>query len=1139
MSADLSGVTEEPPGFETLLAAIRTRRAAGVRRIGRLFGPARLAVVAAWARESPKPLVFLTANNQDLLTSAADLEVLLAALGATRPVLRLPGPAVNPYAEVAPHAEVVALRATALSALAGAAPEVPPLVIASAAGALCRTAAPDRLRQAEIRVRQGMDASPAGIAAQLTASGYRYEDPVSGPGDFARRGGIVDFFPVNRDLPVRVEFGFEGIEGIREFEVETQRGGDHLAQPEAVAAPPSWEWIAADLEQGPHPAFRVPGSPGFESGIGDYLEGAELLLDEPDRFWEAAEAETARVVDARLAAKEFRARAAAPPEALLIGLEDLRRRLEEPPPHGAVELRELETSAPDAADNRDLPARPTDSFRNRTGEFLEVLRQPGDPRRSVHVFVPGTGAAERFATRAREAGARIQDSGEAPGIPAPDATPGALPAAPRVFVHAGRLSAGFEVPDLHLQVISGAAMVAAPPRAPRRRSGSGSFLSDFRDLKPGDPVVHTDHGVGRFVRMTRLGEGESAPELVEIHYAKGGKLFLPVDRLDLLEKYTAGSAAGAPPLDRLGGTSWIRRRKRVAKAMRDIAGELIRLYAERRRVAGYAFSRDIPGMEEFEDTFEWTETDDQARAIRDVFEDMEADAPMDRLLAGDVGFGKTEVALRAAFKAAMDGKQVAVLVPTTVLAAQHARVFEQRFAPFPIRVALLSRFRTPKRQKEVVAGIRNGTVDIVIGTHRLLSKDVGFRDLGLLIVDEEQRFGVSAKERLKAMAPQVDHLAMTATPIPRTLNMSLSGIRDMSVIETAPRDRMAIQTHVLPFEAERIAEAIRHELAREGQVYFVHNRVRSLPAMEKLLHNLVPEARILIAHGQMREATLERTLIRFQDHEADILLTTTIIENGIDLPRVNTLLVNRADAFGLAQLYQIRGRVGRSSRRAYAYLLVPQGAPLSGTAQPRLAALREFSELGAGFRIAALDMELRGAGNLLGAAQHGHLEAVGFDLYYRLLEEAVAEARGDRPRSRCTMNLRFQFRIPGRWLEDVRRRMWLYKRCSSAADLDTLDRLRDEVRDRFGALPAEVELLFQHVRLRIRAEALGYTAVSREGDSLRFESESKDRSFRSPLAPGAGPAEVLGSLQMALSALEAVALSREGNAPEDRRVNPS
>lgn len=1107
----------DAPGFEALLEAVRERRAAGAKAIGRLFGPARLALAAAWARLSPHPVVLLLARDAELLPAAGDLEVLLRTLGGSRPVFRLPGLAANPYAAVAPHSEVLALRGQALAALAAG---ETPLVIASAAGALCRTAAPDRLRTAVVRIRRGAEEAPLRLAERLTAAGHRHEDPVNAPGDFARRGGILDLFPVDRDLPLRVEVGFDGIEGIREFEVETQRSGDHLGRPEEIFVPPAWEWIGAVAGEGPHPAFRLPGTPGFESGLSDYLGDAEVLLAEPERFHEAATAEVRRIVEARLSARESAARGAAPPEQLVVDPNGLRERLAGSPPVGSVELRELE------AGDGDLPARPADSFRNRVAAFLDALSRSGPPRRSVHVFVPGAGAANRFAARAAAAGARVSGSESSSGGP----TSGAAPRPPRVFVHTGRLSSGFEMPTLDLEVISGAAMVAAPPRIPRRRAGARSFRSDFRDLKPGDPVVHTDHGVGRFVRMTRLGDGADAPELVEIRYAAGGKLYLPVERLDLLEKYGAGSQAGAPPLDRLGGTSWARRRTRVAKAMRDIAGELTRLYAERRRIEGYAFSRETPGMDEFEDGFEWDETEDQARAIREVFDDMESDAPMDRLLAGDVGFGKTEVALRAAFKAAMEGKQVAVLVPTTVLAAQHARVFEQRFDPFPIRVEMLSRFRTPKQQKQVVAGLEDGTVDIVIGTHRLLSKDVRFRDLGLLIVDEEQRFGVSAKERLKRMATRVDHLAMTATPIPRTLNMSLSGIRDMSVIETAPRDRMAIQTHVLPFDPDRIAEAIEHELAREGQVYFVHDRVRSLDAMENLLLRLVPEARVLIAHGQMRETALERTLVRFQAYEADILLSTTIIENGIDLPRVNTLIVNRADAFGLAQLYQIRGRVGRSSRRAYAYLLVPEGAPLSENAQPRLAALREFSELGAGFRVAALDMELRGAGNLLGAAQHGHLEAVGFDLYYRLLEEAVAEARGEAPRAPCAMNLRFQLRIPESYLDDMRRRMWLYKRCSAVSDLDGIRRLRAEVRDRFGPPPPEVGLLFEHVRLRVRAQQLGYTAVSREGNALRFEAEAEERGFRAPLAAGAGPDEVLASLSRALSAVEA-AFGRERDAP--------
>ncbi len=446
MSPEAAAGVRAVAGFETLLAAVRARREAGVRRIGRLFGPARLAVAAAWARESDRPLVFLTAHDRDLLTAAADLEVLLAALGESRPVLRLPGFAVNPYAGVAPHAEVLALRATALSVLARRETGNPPLVLASAAGALARTAGPDRLREAAIHIRRGTDAAPAGIAAQLTAAGYRYEDPVSGPGDFARRGGIVDFFPVDRELPVRIEFGFDGIESIREFEVDTQRAGDHLERPEAVSVPPSWEWIGAELDEGPHPAFRFPGSPGFDSGLDAYLEGAEVVLEEPDRFWEAAEAETARVVDARLAAREFRARASAPPEALLTPIEALRQWLERPPPAGAVELRELEAAGPAAAGSQDLPARPTDSFRGRTGEFLRSLQAAGDPRRTVHVFVPGGPAAERFASRAREAGARVRNAGNGAGGSIPEETPGALPAPPRVFekysgMWIGRISA--------------------------------------------------------------------------------------------------------------------------------------------------------------------------------------------------------------------------------------------------------------------------------------------------------------------------------------------------------------------------------------------------------------------------------------------------------------------------------------------------------------------------------------------------------------------------------------------------------------------------------------------------------------------------------------------------------------------------
>lgn len=1130
-----------PPGFEALFDAVARRREAGVREVVRLSGPARLAVAAAWAALGDRPLALFLPGDPELLPASTDLETLLRAFGASRPVLRLPGAAVNPYGGGSPHPEALALRAEALASLAsgGADGAPPPVVAASAAGALARTAAPGRIAGAAVRLARGGSGSPIEVARRLADAGYRHENPVGSPGDFARRGGILDVFPVRRKLPVRVEFAFDEVEDLREFEVDTQRSGDHLERPAELRIPPAWEWIGANPPAGPeepHPAFSSPGKAGFRSGLAEYLEGADLLLADPERFREAAEGETLRIVESHSSAGRRRPVGAAAPEELLSDHEELLERLDRRPPVGAVRLRALDPPArprraPEGAFSaEEIASRPVESYARRPAELFEGLTRPAPAGAAVHVFAPGEGAAARFREGAAQAGARVSDDGSGGGAGI------GVEAPPRVFTHSGRLSAGFEMPGIALRVVSGAALLGAPPRArPARSSRTRSFFSDFRDLKPGDPVVHADHGVGRFVRITRLDSGEGAPELVEIQYAKGARLFVPVDRLDLLDRYSAGGDGSAPPLDRLGGGAWGRRRKRVARALRDIADDLIQLYAERRETPGHAFAPDTPGLGEFEDGFEWEETEDQARAIREVFADMESPAPMDRLLAGDVGFGKTEVALRAAFKAAMDGKQAAILAPTTVLAAQHARVFAERFRPFPIRVELLSRFRTPKQQRETAAGLRSGAVDIVIGTHRLLSKDVEFRDLGLLVVDEEQRFGVAAKERLKRLASGVDHLALTATPIPRTLNMSLAGIRDLSIIETAPRDRMAIHTEVRPFDAPLIAEAIRHEMAREGQVYFVHNRIGSLDAMAAWLGDLAPEAKILTAHGKMPEAALERTILRFQNGEADILLATTIIENGLDLPRVNTLLVNRAETFGLSQLYQIRGRVGRSSRRAYAYLLTPPGGPVTERAEPRLRALREFSELGAGFRIAALDLELRGAGNLLGAAQHGHLEAVGFDLYHRLLEEAVAEARGTPKRGRCSMNLKFQLRIPDAYIEEERQRMWLYKRCSSAASEEDLSRLTSEARDRFGPPPAEVSLLFRHVGLRLRAEALGYAVIHREsgrdGGSLRFDSGEEEGAaggFRAPLPAASDPAAVLDSLETALSAVEAV---RAGGPP--------
>src|SRR5437868_9008064 len=579
-----------------------------------------------------------------------------------------------------------------------------------------------------------------------------------------------------------------------------------------------------------------------------------------------------------------------------------------------------------------------------------------------------------------------------------------------------------------------------------------------------------------------------------LFYAEEARLYVPVERLDLVQRYS--SAEGHEPvLDRLGGLGWQKTKAKAKRAMRDMADELLKLYAERKLVQGYSFSADSPWQREFEEAFEYGPAPDQETAIEDVKRDMEQMTPMDRLLCGDVGYGKTEVAMRAAFKAVMDSKQVAVLAPTTVLAYQHLETFGARFAPFPVKIELLSRFRSPKEQKEIVKRVESGEVDIVIGTHRILSKDIGFHDLGLVVVDEEQRFGVAHKERLKQLKKRVDVLTLSATPIPRTLNMSLMGLRDMSVIETPPRDRLAIQTQVVQAGEGVIKSAIELELGRTGQVFFIHNRVETIDTMAALVRRLVPQARICVAHGQMNEKEMERVMLDFVDFKYDVLVATTIIENGIDIPRANTIIINRADNYGLSQLYQLRGRVGRSNRRAYAYLLIPSELELTPIARRRLSAIREFSDLGAGFRLAALDLELRGSGNILGGEQSGHMDALGFDLYTQMLERTVAELRGEQVEDEPTVsiNLGVDVGIPEGYISDMGQRLRTYKRVSSARDEDALGAIRNETEDRYGRIPEPVENLFDYARLRQTAETVGIVSIDRIREGIAIKLAEKAR----------------------------------------------
>ena len=748
----------------------------------------------------------------------------------------------------------------------------------------------------------------------------------------------------------------------------------------------------------------------------------------------------------------------------------------------AIRLDELDVTGEEGpgGGTRHVACQPTQEFRGRLQDWVAEIRRARE-REDTVVFVVGTaGRAERTIELLREYDLT------AIAIERAETTRGAS-----VLVAQGRVSRGFRLPDVQLVLFAEADVFDEErQRQDRRKSASGTFLSDFRDLKVGDYVVHVDNGIGVFVGLKTLAVGTETQEFMELRYSGEDKLFVPVERLDLVQRY---SGVTKPPLDRLGGATWEKTKTRVKKAMRDMADELLKLYAARKAVQGHAFSPDTHWQEEFEGAFEFDLTPDQQTAISDIKKDMESVQPMDRLLCGDVGYGKTEVAMRAAFKTVMDGKQVAVLAPTTVLAFQHLKTLKQRFAEFPVHVDMISRFRTKQEQKLTVEAVSQGKVDIIVGTHRLLSKDVQFHDLGLLVVDEEQRFGVTHKERIKQMRKRVDVLTMTATPIPRTLNMSLVGIRDMSVIETPPRDRLSIQTNVVKFDQRVIVGAIRNELERGGQVYVVHNRVESIYSMGNLLKRLVPEARIGIGHGQLSEAALERVMVDFVGRKFDVLLATTIIENGLDIPNANTIIINRADRYGLAQLYQLRGRVGRSDRRAYAYLLIPPEDGLTPVARKRLSAIKEFSDLGSGFRVAALDLEIRGAGNLLGGEQSGHIEAIGFEMYMKLLEETVRELKGEDLEDdvRANVNLKVELRIEDEYIPDMNQRLSVYRRIAGARADGPLDAILSEVRDRYGPLSPALLNLEGYAKLRIAADKLRVESIEREGAFVAIKFREK------------------------------------------------
>jgi len=842
-------------------------------------------------------------------------------------------------------------------------------------------------------------------------AGYERVETVVEVGQWSVRGGIVDVFVPSHPSPARLEFFGDEVESIRRFDPSTQRSTDTL---EELLVLPLGTGDDAD------PAARLL----------DYVPPtAPIVLDAPALLDETSEESPGR--------------------------RPLREVL------GARPRVELELVAGTAAEHV-LDTQEVPRFTGHFASLTEALARWRAEGFRVRLVVADEHQAEhlRQILRDHDAEVPIVGSLDAPESPA---------------IVAGECSAGFMISAVGLVLLTEAEIFGARRRSLRRpKYQRGAALTAFTDLEVGDLVVHEDHGIGRYLGLRTMSVGEREGDFLQLEYAEGGRLYVPVERLDLVSKYLGGDAAAAK-LDRMGGASWQRVKESVRAALREMAEGLLKLYAQRALAEGHAFAGDSPWQREFEASFRFEETPDQLRAIQEVKGDMQAGRPMDRLVAGDVGYGKTEVALRAAFKAVGDGYQVAVLVPTTVLAQQHWSTFTDRFSPFPAKVELLSRFRSTKEQKAVVEGLRQGTVDVVIGTHRLLSKDVAFKNLGLMIIDEEHRFGVAHKERMKQLRASVDVLALTATPIPRTLYMSLSGVRDMSVIETPPLDRLPIETVVRRFSKAVIKEALERELGRGGQVFFVHNRVQSLVSMARFIQELVPQARVIMGHGQMGERELEATMVRFVSGQADILVSTAIVESGLDIPASNTIIINRADRFGLAQLYQLRGRVGRERLQAYCYLLVPADGRVDEQAQRRLRALQELTELGSGFKLALRDLEIRGAGNLLGAQQHGHIAAVGYDLYSKLLAEAVQELRGDRTGVAVepVISVQVEGFLPEDYVPEVNQRLALYKRLAGVASADELADLRSELLDRFGSLPEPAEQLIDIVRIRIEARALG------------------------------------------------------------------
>ncbi len=1092
------------PGF----AAALERQARDVD----LIAPSALRPFAVAALARHRPVLAVTATDREAEDLATALGGLLGDAGEAG-VAVFPAWETLPHERLSPRSDTVGQRLAVLRRLAHPVPGDP------AAGPLKVIVAPVRavlqpivsgLGDLEpVRLRPGDDADLDDIVDRLVRSGYHRVDMVEKRGEVAVRGGLLDVFPPTEEHPLRLEFWGDTVEEIRWFKVADQRSLEVTGE-SGLWAPPCRELLltpsvrakAAALGD-EHPALKeilgrlAEGVPveGMEALAPVLADGMDLLLDhlpvrsavfvcDPERVRSRA-AELVRTSQEFLEASWITA--AAGGEAPI----DLRaaafRDLAEVRDHARDLGQPWWTIAPFASADEtggervEFASQESEAYRGDTQRALGDIKGWLGEGRAVVLLSEGHGTAERLVELLKgvDVPARL-----VPGLPSP-------PSSDVVHVTTGLLDHGFVAPGValltHLDLVGQKASTKDMRRLPSRRRN----MVDPLQLKIGDYVVHEQHGVGRYIEMVRREVQGATREYLVIEYAKGDRLYVPTDQLDEVTRYVGGEA---PTLNRMGGADWAKAKSRAKKAVKEIAGELIRLYSARMASPGHAFAADTPWQREMEDAFPYVETGDQLAAIDEVKRDMERPLPMDRLICGDVGYGKTEIAVRAAFKAVQDGRQVAVLVPTTLLVQQHMSTFTERFSSFPVAVRAMSRFQSDGEVRETLRGLADGSVDIVIGTHRLLSPEVRFKALGLLIIDEEQRFGVQHKEAMKRLRTQVDVLAMSATPIPRTLEMGLTGIREMSTILTPPEERHPILTFVGPYDEKQIAAAVRRELMRDGQVFFVHNRVRSIDRVAARLRELVPEARIAVAHGQMNEHQLEKIMVNFWEREHDVLVCTTIVESGLDVPNANTLIVDRADNYGLSQLHQLRGRVGRGRERGYAYFLYPPEAPLTETAHERLATIAQHTEMGAGMYVAMKDLEIRGAGNILGAEQSGHIAGVGFDLYVRMMAEAVQEqkakldgaaaAEAERPEVR--VELPVNAHVPHDYVTSERLRLEAYKRIAAIASDDDIVAIRDELKDRYGTPPQPVDNLLEVARFRVRARQAGLTDVTVQGQHIRF-----------------------------------------------------